>query len=120
MLILKIWSHLFIASQATGKAISVAIVTSFKNSLDSNPTTVCTEAPSTFLTPISFFRRSAVKIDKPNKPRQATKMEIKVKMPNTVPIRCSERYNASNSLSRKLKIKGAWPEQNFSTSPLFC
>src|SRR6185437_10257105 len=75
-------------------------------SADKSLTTFPTDAPNTFLTPISFFRRCAVKMDKPKRPRQATKIERNVKMRKTAPICCSERYNASKSLSRKLKSNG--------------
>jgi hypothetical protein len=56
--------------QASGEAISNAIVTSFRN-LDNRPAILETEAPNTFLIPISLFYLRVVA--SPNKPRQARK-----------------------------------------------
>ena len=95
-------SHLFIHHHAIGKAMTAAMSVSFKKSFDNNITTFGTEAPKTLRTPISLILRSAIYALSPNKPRQAMKRESAVNIPKILPIRCSERYNASNEASRKL------------------
>ena len=47
-------SHLFIAHHASGAAIINASITNCKKSFDSKVTICETDAPNTFLTPISF------------------------------------------------------------------
>src|SRR4030095_5973487 len=95
-------SHLFIHHHAIGKAMTAATNVSFKKSFDNKVTTFGTEAPKTLRTPISLILRSAMYALNPNKPRQAMKSESPVNMLKILPIRCSERYNASNEASRKL------------------
>src|SRR6188474_2067770 len=95
-------SHLFIHHHAIGKAMKAATNVSFKKSFDNKVTTFGTEAPKTLRTPISLILRSAIYALSPNKPRQAMKRESAVNIPKILPIRCSERYNASNEASRKL------------------
>src|SRR6185503_2703295 len=58
----KSCSHLFMAHHATGEAMTIAMNTSFRNSLDNIPTILPTVAPKTFLTPISFVRCSALNV----------------------------------------------------------
>jgi hypothetical protein len=60
-----------------GKAIMAAIRTSFKKSFESILTIPVTEAPSTLRIPISFVFCSAVKVTRPNKPRQEINMARK-------------------------------------------
>ena len=55
--------------QAIGKAMTAAMTTNRIYSLESIKTIPCTEAPSTFRTPISFVRLSAVYAARPNSPR---------------------------------------------------
>ena len=55
----KSCNHLFMAYHATGKAISQEIIISFKKSLESMPAILPTDAPKTFLMPISLVRCSA-------------------------------------------------------------
>ena len=57
----KFCNHLFMAYQAVGQAKIFAAKTSRVNSLDNKRTIPGTEAPWTFLTPISFLRCSAAK-----------------------------------------------------------
>ena len=52
----KSCSHLFIAHQASGAAITNANSTRLIKSFESNETICDTEAPSTLRTPISFVR----------------------------------------------------------------
>ena len=57
-----------------------AINTHFMNSFISNEAMFDTEAPMTFLMPISFVRCSAIKEAKPNKPRHAMNTASIVKL----------------------------------------
>ena len=50
----KSFIHLFITHHATGDATRMEINTSFRKSLDNIITILLTEAPTTFLIPISF------------------------------------------------------------------
>src|SRR5688572_4420189 len=95
-------SHLFMKYQATGNAMIEATRVSFRKSFDNNATTFGTEAPKTFRTPISFVLFSAINALRPNKPRQAMKIENAANMLNILPSLCSERYCASNASSKKL------------------
>ena len=88
----KSCSHLFIKYQATGNASTEAINVSFTKSLDNNVTTLGTEAPNTFLTPISFVLFSAMNALKPNKPKQAMKIESAANTLKMLPNLFSERY----------------------------
>ena len=65
--------------QAIGEAMTIEMATSFRKSFESSDTIPVTLAPSTFLTPISFVRCSALNVAKPNKPRQEIRMAITVK-----------------------------------------
>ena len=73
-------SQVFIANQATGMAMIVAMATNCIKFLPNIIVTEATEAPNTFLIPISFTRCAVVKITRPSKPRQAI---TKAKMVNT-------------------------------------
>ena len=53
-------NHVLIAHQATGDAITSEMTTSFKKSFESNVVIVSTDAPSTFRTPTSLMRFSAM------------------------------------------------------------
>ena len=66
-----------------------AINTSFTKSVDSIRTILETEAPNTFLTPISLVRCSAIYVANPNKPRQAIIIANKAKVIATLPTRRS-------------------------------
>src|SRR2546423_9288016 len=70
----KSWSHLYIAHQATGTANNIDMITSFRKSFDNNLVILATDAPSTFRTPISLIRFSAIYVANPNNPRQEIKM----------------------------------------------
>ncbi len=67
------------AYHAIGEAMQMEIATSFKKSFESKPTMLATLAPNTFLTPISLVRCSALKVARPNKPRQEIRIAMKVK-----------------------------------------
>ena len=56
------------------------MIMSTTNSLDMYLTMLVTDAPRTFLMPISFVRCSAVKEDNPNIPRQEINIASSVKM----------------------------------------
>ena len=58
-------------------------------SLESKFQTLNTDAPNTFLTPISFLRCSATNDAKPNKPRQEITMANMAKKLASLPIRSS-------------------------------
>ena len=62
-------SQLFISHHDTGKANSNEIKINRKKSADSMVVIFITDAPITFLTPISFLLFCAVKAANPNKPR---------------------------------------------------
>src|SRR6185436_11716409 len=53
-------SHLFIAHHAIGDAMMMAIITSLRKSVESIFVISCTDAPKTFLIPISLIRWLAV------------------------------------------------------------
>ena len=60
------------AHHASGDAMTMAISTNLRKSLESNWTMLATLAPSTLRTPISFVRCSAVKVARANRPRHET------------------------------------------------
>ena len=66
----KSCSQLFIKYQATGTATSKAAATIISKSLDNRYTIPDTDAPNTFLTPISLVRWTAKKEISPERPRQ--------------------------------------------------
>src|SRR6185436_981029 len=67
-------NQLFIDHHATGKAMKVAMRTSFRKSFDNMTTMLCALAPTTFLIPISLILCCAAKVASPNKPRHAISM----------------------------------------------
>src|SRR5688572_11922776 len=69
-------NQLFIKYQARGEAINIAIAISFIKSFDNKPATWVTVAPSTLRMPISLMRFTAASAARPNKPKQARKIEI--------------------------------------------
>ncbi len=79
----KFWIQAFITRNDTGVAITIAIQTSFINSLETSAIMFATVAPNTFRIPISLERCSAVNAAKLNKPRQeiiiAMKANTKIK-----------------------------------------
>ena len=54
------WSHVFIAYQAMGVAMIIDIMTRMRKSFESKVVIFITEAPKTFLIPISFILISAI------------------------------------------------------------
>ena len=87
----KSCNHLFMANHAIGEAMTIAMSTSFRNSLDNNVTILEMLAPSTFLTPISLVRCSALKVARPNNPKQEIRIAIMVKYPTMA----DRRFSAS-------------------------
>ena len=87
----KSCSHLCITNQAIGEATKIETAISFKKSLESKLTMLVTLAPSTFLTPISLKRCSALNVARPNKPRHEMKMAMIVKYPTIA----DKRFSAS-------------------------
>ncbi len=81
------------AYQAIGEAMTMAISTSFRKSLESSVTMLATLAPNTLRTPISLVRCSAVKVARPKRPRQEIRMAIPEKMLNSRPAFRSALYN---------------------------
>ena len=67
------------AIHATGVAITMAIKTNIKNSLDNKLNNVTGLAPNTFRMPNSLVRCSDVNITRPNNPRQEINMARKAK-----------------------------------------
>ncbi len=61
---------------ANGVAIKKDSKTNRKKSIDNNVTMPDTEAPSTFLIPISLTLLTAANVDRPKRPRQARKIDI--------------------------------------------
>src|ERR1043165_7219358 len=80
-------NHLPIVIQANGTAITNAITSSTANSLYNNLKILNTDAPNTFLMPISLVRCIVVNEARPNKPKQATNIANTVNNPNTCPKR---------------------------------
>ena len=74
--------------QATGVAISSEIITSNRKSRDNSAEIFSTDAPSTFLIPISLIRFSAMYAASPNKPKQEMNIVSPANNAVNVPIRC--------------------------------
>ena len=89
----KSLSQLFVAYHAMGEARINAITTSLIKSFESNNTRLETDAPNTFLTPISLNRCCTVYADSPNNPKQASAIAIPAKRFMTVPSLISALYN---------------------------
>ena len=64
------------------------IITRETNSFDNKFQTLNTDAPNTFLTPISFLRCSATKDVKPNKPKQEIIIACSVNALESLPTYC--------------------------------
>jgi hypothetical protein len=83
---------LFIAHQAIGKAITEEIRISRIKLFDRIAVILKTDAPSTFLIPISFMRCSALKAANPNNPMQPIKMAMIVNIQIRLPRFSSALY----------------------------
>ena len=57
-----------------GEAMTMAINTSNRKSLESKAVILTTDAPNTFRIPISLVRDSTVNVANPNSPKQAIKI----------------------------------------------
>src|SRR5690606_16067187 len=86
---------------ATGMAMTAAININFMNSRVSSNTIEDMEAPITLRIPISFVRRAAMYDERPNKPRQATKIPNVENNPNRLLNDKSALYCRSKNSSRK-------------------
>src|SRR5207344_2791658 len=88
--------------QDNGTAIRKEMITSITKSRESRFQTLKTEAPSTFLTPISFLRCSATKDVNPNRPRHDITTARNAKKPASRPMRSSSpnflAYSSSTNL----------------------
>src|SRR4051812_12469210 len=84
----KSCSHLFITNHAMGEAIVNASNTNDKRSFDNKETICVTDAPNTFLTPISFVLVLVVYITNPNKPRQLMKIQSPADQFNNLAMSC--------------------------------
>ncbi len=99
-------SHLFMPHQATGAATTNEIATNIINSFDSSCTRLFMLAPKTLRMPISFVRCSAIKVERPNKPRQAIRIASTENISTISPMRCSALYISLNESSKKRYLKG--------------
>ena len=93
----KFSSQWYIYHQAIGKAIRQEINTSCRKSFDSSETKLCTDAPSTFLIPISFIRCCVVKEAKPKRPRQEINIARIENIEAKLPISFSDLKNRLKS-----------------------
>ena len=92
----KSCSHLCIPSHANGTAITIEINTRMIKSFVRSETISGTEAPNTFLTPISFTLCCAAYVINPHKPRQDISMANAEKILKRLYNLTSDLYNASN------------------------
>src|SRR4029079_4031355 len=92
-------SQLLIIHQVIGTAITNAINTSFKNSIDISINTCCTDAPRTLRMLISRIRFSMVNEARPAKPRQEIKMARHANTLVILLINCSVKNFFANSWS---------------------
>ena len=86
----KLSSQCFIIKKLIGKAITIATRTIFVKSKESKYTMDKLLDPNTFLIPISFNRRSAVKDANANNPRHDITIAIPAKYCDKVATLCSE------------------------------
>ena len=92
----KSCNQVFIAYQAMGDAMTMAIRTSLRKSLESRITRLATDAPNTLRTPISFVLISAINMDRPSKPRHDIKIAIPANIPKSICWVCSLAYSCPN------------------------
>ncbi len=74
----KSFNHRCIKYQARGEAITSAMNTGFKKSFDNKVTIPVTDAPNTFLIPISFILCLAISVEREYSPRQLIMIAITV------------------------------------------
>jgi hypothetical protein len=96
----KSCSHLFVAHQAIGAAMSEPVNTRLTKSFDKSKTIRATGASSTLRTPISFTRVLVTKITMPSRPRQL--MTIIKTMD-----RSHTRYNKTAQAGRKYRCRAS-------------
>src|SRR5437764_15464222 len=90
----KLCNHSVAAHHEIGIAISNAIHINPRKSFESIATTLLTDAPITFLMPISFCLFCAVNAARPNKPRQEIRTAMPAKYFDKAAIRSSDAYKA--------------------------
>jgi len=78
-------SHLLIMNQQVGMPMMLARKINFMFSMFSNPTIVITDAPITFLTPISLVLLEVENRVRPNRPMLAIKIARNEKVAKTRP-----------------------------------
>src|SRR3546814_1951640 len=100
-------SHLLMAHQAMGDAMTTATSTNFIKSVDNIATMPDTDAPSTLRMPISLVRWKAVNAANPNSPKQLMNIVIPVATLISVDVwrslvyRSEEHTSELQSLMRK-------------------
>src|ERR1700730_9979790 len=106
--------------QDNGTAIRKEMITSITKSRESRFQTLNTEAPNTFLTPISFFRCSATKDVNPNKPRHDITTARDAKKPASRPTRSSSPNFLAYSSSTNLYSNGCSGLNFLYMGSIFC
>src|SRR5450432_540415 len=106
--------------QDNGTAIRKEMITSITKSRESRFQTLKTEAPSTFLTPISFFRCSATKDVNPNSPRHDMTTARDAKKPASRPTRSSSPNFLAYSSYTNLYSKGCSGLNFLNIGSIFC
>ncbi len=81
----KLLSQIFVKYIAHGIASKLEINIMTKVSVNNNDEIFVTDDPNVLRTPISFVRNLIEWYDKPNKPRHAIKMAMKVNRVNNLP-----------------------------------
>ncbi len=113
-------NHVCMAYHAIGKAISDAMITSFRKSFDKSITIVPTLAPNTLRMPISLMRCVMAKEESPSNPKQAISMAIQEKIVNRLLCFCSDWYKRLKFSSRKLYSKGISGKETFQDFSMVC
>gem|GEM_PF-2388851 len=88
----KTSNQLVMEYQIIGTAIINANTTNLANCMVSSNIIFATDAPNTFLIPISLVLFPAVKAARPNSPTQAMMIASMAKIPNILPDVCSDLY----------------------------
>src|ERR1700712_5663283 len=106
--------------QDKGTEIRKEMITSITKSRESRFQTLKTEAPNTFLTPISFFRCSATKEVSPNRPRHDMTTARDAKKPASRPMRSSSPNFLAYSSSTNLYSNGCSGLNFLYMGSIFC
>ncbi len=97
----KLSSHESIPNHVNGRAIKLEINTSLRNCHDKSERMLCTDAPNTFLIPISLSFCVVVNEASPHKPRQAMMMANMAKRLKILANCWSSRYWLLKKSSKK-------------------